>query len=57
MAVAEMPEPRRRWQGYAILERDEKLYRIAVGDPKNNEHLDRLLELGWFVVPVDIIER
>ena len=57
MSVAELPEPRRRWKGYAILEPDETLYRIAVGDPENNEHLDRLTKAGWLVVPVEIVER
>lgn len=56
-AVAEIPEPRRRWTGYAILESDERLYRIVVGDPDNNEPLQRLLDLGWHCVPVEIVER
>jgi hypothetical protein len=56
MDVIEEPEPRRRWKAWAILERDESLHRISMVGPDDSEPIRRLIDMGWFAVPVDVIE-
>jgi hypothetical protein len=56
MDVLEEPEPRRRWKAWAILERDESLHRISMEGPDESEPIRRLIDMGWFAVPVDVIE-
>lgn len=57
MPVMEKPEPRRRWKAWAILESDESLYRLSMEGPKESKPIRRLIEMGWFAIPVDVIER
>lgn len=56
-ATAERPAPRRRWKAWAILERDETFSHFSAEGPEESEPLRRLLEMGWFAIPVDVIER
>lgn len=50
------PEPR-RWKAWAVLEHDESLYGITMLDPQENGPLRQLIAMGWFAVPVELIER
>ena len=47
----------RKWNGWVILSRDEEFYRVTIDDPTENEPLMRLLEMGWFAIPVVIVEQ
>ena len=55
-AIAERAE-RRRWKAWAILEPDEALYRISTQGPDESEALQKLIRLGWFAIPVEVVER
>jgi hypothetical protein len=55
-AVAERRE-RRRWKAWAVLEHDETLYRVSLTGPEENPSIRQLLDLGWFAIPVDVVER
>ncbi len=57
MPVAELPEPRRRWKGWMILDQDERFYRFSYEDPQTSWPLQKLVAMGWFVIPVDVVER
>ncbi len=52
-----MGADKRRWKAWAVLERDETLHAIWLIGPEDNEPLRKLVEMGWFAIPVDVIER
>ena len=56
MPVMEEPELRRRWKAWAILEMDGSLHRLSMEGPTESEPIRRLVEMGWFAIPVDVIE-
>lgn len=52
-----MSERVRKWNGWALLEPDGKLNRVSLSDPSLTESGSGLLDLGYFSIPVEIIER
>ena len=56
MTVAELPETRRKWRAWAILDYEKRLYRITTDDPEQSEPIQRLIGMGWQAVPVNVVE-
>lgn len=46
----------RRWKAWVILEPDETFYRVSHDDPRTVPSLIKLLAIGWFAIPVEIVE-